>query len=127
MSDTPKDPETPDDKNTLAAIIAAIESTETEPSRHLSIQIDDSLRDAIRAAQSSGQPADVTLKIKVKPGPDRRVSFTAGLSAKIPRPPVSAVTLYADEEGNVHRSDPAQLRMPFTGPTPITSKRTKDN
>jgi hypothetical protein len=106
----PKD----EDQDTFKDIVEAIDALETEADRHLSIQIDKSLRDAIRAAQNSGQPADVTIKVNVKPGPERRVSFAAKVAAKLPRPPVSAVTLYADLDGNVHKSDPQQLRMPFT-------------
>jgi hypothetical protein len=101
------------DQETLAEIIQAIDSLETEPSRHISIQIDTSLRDAIVAAQNSGSVAEVTVKIKVKPGPERRVGFQANVSAKLPRPPVSAVMLYADGDGNVHKQDPAQLRLPY--------------
>jgi hypothetical protein len=33
------------------------------------------------------------------------------VAAKLPRPPVAAVTLYADAAGGLHNSDPAQLRM----------------
>lgn len=102
------------DQDTFKEVVEAIDALETEPDRHLSIQIDRTLRDAIRAAQNSGQSADVTIKVKVKTGPERRINFSANVSAKLPRPPVSGVTLYADMDGNVHKSDPAQLRMPFT-------------
>lgn len=106
-------------QDTFASIVEAIDSVETEAGRHLSIQIDATIRDAIRAAQTSGQPATVTIQLKAKSGPDRRMSFSATVNAKLPRPPVSAVTLYADAEGNVHRSDPAQQRLPFPAPVPF--------
>lgn len=102
--------------NTFMDVIGSIDSLESDPDRHLSIQIDSSLRDAIKAAQTSGQPASITVKIKVKPDTDRRVTFSAGLSASLPRPPVSSVKLYADEFGCVHKSDPAQLKLPHTTP-----------
>lgn len=92
-------------------IVAAIEAIETEAERHLSIQIDGSLRDAIRAAQTSGQKASVTITVKVIPGPDRRVTFSANLASKLPKPPLATATLFADQSGKLHRSDPAQLRM----------------
>lgn len=44
--------------DTFDAVIEAIDSMESEPDRHLSIQIDRSLRDAIRAAQASEWIAD---------------------------------------------------------------------
>lgn len=98
-------------QDTFTNIVDAIDSLETEAERHLSIQIDNSLRDAIRAAQNSGQGASVTIVVKVKPGLERRVSFAANVNAKLPRPPLAGVTLYADNDGNVHKSDPAQLRL----------------
>lgn len=112
-----------EDQDTFASVIEAIDAVEVEPDRHLSIQIDKSLRDAIRAAQGSGQPAGVTITVKVKPGPDRRVSFAANVNAKLPRPPVSAVTLYADEAGNIHKSDPAQMKLSLPPPTLITGRK----
>lgn len=105
--------EVQDEQDTFDQVIQAIDSTESEPERHLSIQIDNSLRDAIRAAQASGQKSSVTIAVKVVPGPDRRVTFAANVKAQLPRPPVSGVTLYADADGNVHRSDPAQQRLQF--------------
>lgn len=102
-----------EDQNTFNDVVMAIDSLESEPDRHLSIQIDKSLRDAICATQSSGQPASVTVVIKVKAGAERRILFAAQVNAKLPRPPMSAVTLYADADGNVHKSDPAQTRLGF--------------
>lgn len=102
------------EQETFNDVIGAIDALEVEEERLLSIQMDKSLQEAIRAAQNSGQPAAVTVSVKVKPGPERRVTFSATVSAKLPRPPVSAATLYADLDGKVHKSDPAQLKMPFT-------------
>lgn len=105
--------EVPAVQDTFNDVIAAIDANESEPDRHLSIQIDNSLRDAIRAAQNSGQPASVTIVVRVKREIDRRVGFSATVAAKLPRPPLSGVTLYADDDGNVHKSDPAQMRIDF--------------
>ena len=105
--------QTQEEQDTFAAVVAAIDSIETDPGRHLSIQIDQSIRDAIQAAQASGQGASVSIAIKVKPGLGRRMSFVANVNAKLPRPPVATCTLFADAEGNVHQSDPAQQRLEF--------------
>lgn len=99
------------EQDTFDEVMTAIDAAEVDPDRHVSIQIDRSLREAIRAAQTSGQASGVTIGVKVKPGPDRRVSFAMNVSAKLPRPPVAAVTLYADAGGGLHASDPAQLKM----------------
>lgn len=101
------------EQDTFDEVVSAIDSAEVDPDRHVSIQIDKSLREAIRAAQTSGQPSSVSIAVKVKPGPDRRVSFGMNVSAKLPRPPVAAVTLYADAAGGLHNSDPAQMRIDF--------------
>ncbi len=110
--------------DTFDAVIEAIDRMESEPDRHLSIQIDRSLRDAIRAAQTSGQKASITIALFVTSRPDdpRRVNFVAKVAAKLPRPPVSSVSLYADEEGGVHNHDPAQLKLPYA-PIPISQQR----
>lgn len=107
-------------QDTLDEVIAAIDAAEVDPDRHLSIQLDKSLREAIQASQASNQPASVTLTVKLKSEAGRRVTFTANVNAKLPRPPVSGVTLFADANGAVHNSDPAQLRMDLQAfnPTP---------
>lgn len=108
-----------EEQNTFDQVVEAIDQLESEPDRHLSIQIDNSLRDAIRAAQTSLQKASVTIQVRVMPGADRRVTFAATVKAAIPKPPVQAATLYADADGNVHRSDPKQQRLEFYDATRV--------
>lgn len=112
-------------QDTLHAILEAIDSTEVEPDRLLSIQLDKTLREAIRAAQASGKEAGVTLNVKVKVRADdpRRANFSATVNAKLPRPPVSGVSLYADDLGGVHRSDPAQHKLPFSPTNALFSRK----
>lgn len=100
-----------EEQDTLDEVIKAIDAVEVDPDRHVSIQIDRSLREAVRAAKSSNQAASITVTIKVKAEAGRRMAFAANVSAKLPRPPTSGVTLFADESGAVHNSDPKQLRM----------------
>lgn len=108
----PEKPST-DEQDTFASIVEACDSAESDPDRQLSQQIERGCREAIQAAQNSGQPASVTIKLTVKAGPDRRVSFAPNVKAQLPRPPAPAVTLYADKEGRLHESDPAQMKMAF--------------
>lgn len=117
----PKNEET--EQDTFHDVISAIDANEVEPERHLSIQIDTALREAIRATQDSGQTAGVTIAVKVKRDGDRRVVFAANISKKLPTPTFGGATLYADAAGRVHRSDPAQIRMDFPKAVPITSKK----
>lgn len=112
--------ETDEEKDLFSQIIEAIDDAEVEPDRHVSIQLETSLKDAIHAARMSGKKAIVTVKVHVKPEHERRVQFSATVDAKLPRPSVSAATLFADDRCQLHRSDPAQLRMTFPKPIPLT-------
>lgn len=114
-----------EEQDTFDEVIQAIDQMESEPDRHISIQIDKSLRDAIQAAQKSGQPAGVTITLKVKREAERRMSFSATVTAKLPRPPVAGITLFADMDGHVHKSDPAQLKMPFS--TQLANRVAEEN
>lgn len=100
--------------DTFDRVIAAIDLNETDPERHLSLQMDSATRDAIRTCRASGKAASVAVTIKVTPDSARRVKLHGSVKATLPRPPVSAVTLYTDDEGGVHHSDPAQLTLPHT-------------
>lgn len=108
--------------NVFNDVLKAIESVETEPDRHLSIQIDGRLRDVIRAVRASNKPGKVTVEIKVTPGPDGRQTFSGGVKATIPNPPTNSVTLWTDDVGDLHRSNPAQLKLPNTGPRLVDKK-----
>ncbi len=102
--------------NIFDQTVKEIDATESDPARHLSVQIDAKLREAIRAAKSSGKAAKVTVELKVGPGPDRRVQLSGSVKASLPNPPTNQVTLYADEDGGIHRSDPAQLKLQMGAP-----------
>jgi hypothetical protein len=119
-AEAPKRQDNPQD--TFDAIIKAIDGDEFDAERHISIQIDETLRDAIIAARNSNKPASVTIAIAIKPGPDRRMEFGAKVTAKTPRPPTPAVTLFADAAGCLHKSDPRQTRLALEQITPQSQK-----
>ncbi len=110
----PKAKKQEEEQDTFSDIISAIDAMEMEPDRHLSIQIDQSLREAVRAVQNGGKAATVSLTFKVARAPEstKRIQISATLKKTMPPPPVSAVSLYADEDGSVHRSNPAQEQLP---------------
>jgi hypothetical protein len=126
MPKTEKPDTEADAKDTFTSIIEAIDSMEVEPERHLSVQIDRALREGILATKNSGQGASITISLKVKRDAERRVTFVGNVALKAPRPPSSAVTLYTDDDGHVHRSDPAQLRMDFPRAIPLTPNTKKE-
>ena len=110
-------------KTTFDQIIQAIDENEVEPDRNIAQQLETSLKDAIHAARLTNKKATVTVKLAVKPEHERRVQFSASVEAKLPRPSVSAATLFADDKCDLFRSDPAQLRIGFPAPIPLTSKK----
>lgn len=107
-----------DRQDTFLIILKALDAAETDPDRHISIQIDDALRDAIKAAQTSGEVANVSIKIKVKPGPDRRVHFIPSVKGQLPRPPVPAAYLVRGPRGWAAQQRPqADHLRPHPQPT----------
>jgi hypothetical protein len=118
-----KPPEQQDEQDTFDEVLKAIDASEFEPDRHISIQLDRSLREAIQAAQTSNKPASVTIAINVRPGPDRRVEFAAKVTSKLPKPPTNAVTLFADANGTLHKSDPRQMALRLSKLNPAASPK----
>lgn len=111
-----------EEQDTFDHILTAIDSSEPDPERHISLQIDGALRDAICAAQASNSKAGVTIKVTIIPKQERRLVFACTVDAKLPRPPVNAATLYADGSGALFKSDPAQLRMDLPTTKRITNQ-----
>ncbi len=113
---TQKRPAEPQD--TFDFAIRMCEQTETDPDRHISILIDDALRDAVMAAMATGRKAKVTITLTVTPNPDfrvaRDVAFSAGVKADLPRAPIPAVRVFADREtGELSVADPNQGKLPL--------------
>lgn len=114
-----------EEQGTFTEVVRAIDAQEMEPERHIAVQMDEAVREAILAARGSGKNASVTVKLNVVPGIDRRVSFSAVVSSKLPKPSANLVTLFSDAEGNLHRQDPNQTRLDFTDAAP--RRTAKDN
>jgi hypothetical protein len=114
-----------EDLGTFLEVIRAIDAAEVEPDKHCAVQMDDAVRDAIKAARKSGKAAEVTVKVKVTPGPERRVGLSVAVAKKLPMAPIQPVMRYADADGSLHDSDPEQGKFPFT-PTPIRNVRDRE-
>lgn len=70
------------------------------------------LAEAVRAARFHGKPAEVTLKIIVKPKPgDNLIYLLPKVSTKIPQSDLPEGLFFADDEGDLLREDPTQTRM----------------
>lgn len=108
--------------NRLAAVLAAVDRAETDPERHIQLQIEESLAKAIQAVKATGGEAKVTLSIKVFADQGSRVTFSARCEEKLPRAPTSTVTLFTDKAGNLLDSDPQQTAMDLTHPKRSTQE-----
>jgi nitrous oxide reductase accessory protein NosL len=106
------------DLGEFAQTIAAIDRVETDPERHLSIQIDAGVRDAVNAAKASGKKAKFTIEVIVEPHAGSRIQLQVTVKSTLPKPPTSAVVLYTDDMGRLHNADPAQLKLPHTSQLP---------
>lgn len=105
-----------DPGNTFAEVIKAIDEAETDPARHLSIQIDDKLRGAMLAAKATGKSASITIKVVAKPGPERRITLTGDVTAKLPNVVGNEIVLYVDDLGRLHNRP--QMALPDITPKP---------
>lgn len=86
--------------------ILRIDSVETDPLRHLAVQMDDLMRRGIQRTHLTGRKSVITVKLTVEPDRDRRVKLSGEVAAKLPQPPTNKVTAYADpEEGTLHDHD----------------------
>lgn len=110
-----KKQEEKDDIGTFLEVVRAVDESEADPDRHCSVQMDVAVRDAIKAARSSGKKAKVAVTLTLTPGPDRRMGFAVAVKADLPRPPTLPVIRYVDEEGNLFSSN--TLPLPFEGAT----------
>jgi len=65
------------------------------------------------AVSETGLKGEITIKIKVTPAKDgsSERSLQVSISSKIPRPELPAAVFFADQSGDLHRTDPAQREM----------------
>ena len=110
--DTVSDKDYKANKDQFSRVVEMIDDLEPDADRHISVQMDNSVRDAIMAAKRSGKTATVMVKIAIDTAPDRRVLFRGEVKATLPRPPTSQVTAYADEDGGIFDRDPLQVELP---------------
>jgi hypothetical protein len=108
-----------DEQNTLDEILKHLDANEVEPDRHLSIQVDRGLREMVSACRSSGKKATLTLTFEATIVQGRRVQVAGSFKTQLPKPGVAPIQLYADEDGSLHTSDPAQLRLDLRRENPL--------
>lgn len=74
------------------------------------------LQELILAATETGKAGSLTIQIKVKPSKagGRTVTVTDVVKATIPQHDREISVFYVDAEGNLHRNDPHQTRLPLS-------------
>ena len=75
-----------------------------------------SLQDVVNAVVETGKKGSVTVTVSVEPmksADDGTLMLTVTVAEKIPSEPVKAAIFYADDEGNLTRTDPRQAAFDF--------------
>ena len=79
------------------------------------------LADVVRAVDETGKEGSVTITLKIKPskhgGPEK--TLVAEVKAKKPVADIAPAVFFSDDDGDLHRVDPAQeeMRLQEANPT----------
>lgn len=73
------------------------------------------LADLIVAVDETNKAGEITIKIKVKPqkGGGSEKTLAIDVKSKIPEIDLPEAIFFSDNEGNLHRTDPAQSELRF--------------
>ena len=73
------------------------------------------LAELVQAVDETGKAGSLTITFKVKPekGGGSQKTIACDVKSKIPEIDLPEAVFFSDEEGNLHRSDPAQTDLPF--------------
>lgn len=86
--------------------------------------LNDHLREAVMASCNLNKPAEVTIKLKMKPGGMGRMELLPSITAKIPREERSSTSLFMTPDGQLLAHDPNQRRLDLkvVRSTPVEAK-----
>jgi len=95
-------------------------------SGRLHTRLSEQLAEITKAVSETGKKGVLTLKIEVKPLPkadSKTLVVTGSSTSKAPESDDCSPTsvFFADEDGNLSRSDPRQMQLPLRMPTKETS------
>jgi len=74
-------------------------------------ELSEKLSEAVNMARETGKPAEVTLKITVKPVGDGQYELRDKVSAKLPELQRGMTLMFGTPDGNLMREDPRQKKM----------------
>lgn len=113
----------PEEMDPLARVLYEVDRlADGDEKRHLSIQIDADIRNAVAAAENTGKVASVTIKLNFNPKGEM-IEVSGSSAAKLPKAPAPTVMLYADESGDLFNHNPKRARGPLPGVDVETPKR----
>jgi ribosomal protein S28E/S33 len=71
------------------------------------------MAEIVQAVDETGKPGELTITIKVKPekGGGSQKVIQVAVKAKIPEVDLPEGVFFSDEDGDLHRTDPAQNEM----------------
>jgi len=78
-------------------------------------ELSEQLSEAVNMARETGKPAEVTLKITVKPVGDGQYELRDKVSAKLPELQRGMTLMFGTPDGNLMREDPRQKKMDLRG------------
>lgn len=73
--------------------------------------VNDKLTDVVKAVMATNKGGEVTVTIKINPSKsgDGELTLKATVKAKVPEGSIPDAIFYADKDGGLHRTDPAQM------------------
>lgn len=85
-------------------------------------ELSNELQALVQAVRDTGKKGSLTLSLTVVPSKvDNGLEIIAGIKTTLPKFDRSASLFFADEEGNLTRTDPRQLTLPL-GPTLVKNE-----
>lgn len=75
----------------------------------LALELSAKLGEVVRAVQTTQKVGTVTLALKFKPYKRGAIEVTHEVKANVPTEPATPSMYFSDEEGRLHRDDPAQM------------------
>ena len=71
------------------------------------------LQECVQASVDEHKVSEVTVKIKLKPGPGGQMHLTWSSSNKLPQPESATTVLWSTPENHLVTTDPHQRKLPF--------------
>ena len=78
-------------------------------------ELDDQLSKAVQAVRTTGKPAELTIKLKIRPNDPEgdRVLISDSISLKTATPPRKDALFFTTADGALSRNDPNQTELPL--------------